>query len=45
MSLGVSVFDKSILRHGFLRAKYDENKLIEELKEIYGANPTVGGPE
>lgn len=45
MSLGESVFEKSLLRHGFLRAKYDEKKLIEELKEIYGANTTLGGPE
>lgn len=45
MKLGKSVFEKSLFRHGLLRAKYDEKKLIEELKEVYGANTTLGGPE
>ena len=42
MSLGKAVFEKSLLRHGLLRAKYDEGKLIDELKEVYGADTTLG---
>jgi predicted acylesterase/phospholipase RssA len=41
-SLGKNVFKKSLLRKGFLRAKYDEDKLIEELKKVYGANTKLG---
>lgn len=42
MSLGKAVFEKSLLRHGLLRAKYDEGKLIDELQEVYGADTTLG---
>jgi uncharacterized protein len=45
MDLGKSVFEKSFLRHGLFRAKYDEKKLIEELKDVYGASTTLGAPE
>ena len=45
MDLGVIVFKKSLLRNGLLRAKYDEAKLIAELKKVYGAKTTLGGPE
>ena len=45
MALGKRVFEKSFLRQGLLRAKYDEAKLIEELKSVYGENTTLGGPE
>jgi len=42
MSLGASVFEKSFFRQGLFRAKYDEGKLIEELKRVYGADTTLG---
>lgn len=45
MSLGKKVFEKSLLRQGLFRAKYDAGKLSEELKEVYGANTALGGPE
>jgi predicted acylesterase/phospholipase RssA len=45
MALGESVFEKSWLRQGLLRAKYDESRLIEELKSVYGENTTLGSPE
>ena len=41
-SLGKNVFKKSLLRKGFLRAKYDEDKLLDELKKVYGANTKLG---
>lgn len=40
--LGHAVFKKSLLRHGYLRAKYDEKKLIKELKKVYGSDTTLG---
>ena len=45
MSLGETVFTRSLLRHGVLRAKYDEESLIAELKKVYGAKTLLGGPE
>ena len=42
MALGNSVFRKSRLRNGLLRAKYDEAKLEEELKKVYGAKTMLG---
>lgn len=45
LALGSSVFQKSWLRQGFVRAKYDEAKLIAELKRIYGPDTKLGGPE
>jgi predicted acylesterase/phospholipase RssA len=42
MALGQSVFERGILDFGILRAKYDEAKLIDELKSVYGANTTIG---
>src|SRR5262245_19505965 len=45
MSLGERVFTRSLMRQGVLRAKYDEDTLIAELKKVYGAKTTLGGPE
>jgi uncharacterized protein len=45
MSLGKAVFEKSFLRQGLFRAKYDAAKLSEELKVVYGAKTALGGPE
>jgi uncharacterized protein len=45
MTLGETVFTRSLLRQGVLRAKYDETKLIAELKKVYGAKTRLGGPE
>jgi hypothetical protein len=40
--LGNRVFKRSLLRQGLLRAKYDEEQLIRELKAVYGADTTLG---
>jgi len=42
--LGARVFKRSLLRQGFIRAKYDEALLIDELKAVFGADATLGGP-
>jgi uncharacterized protein len=43
--LGSAVFQKSFLRQGLLRAKYDKDMLIEKLKEVFGADTTLGDPK
>jgi uncharacterized protein len=45
MMLGERVFTRSLLRQGVLRAKYDDDILIAELKKVYGAKTLLGGPE
>ena len=45
MMLGERVFTRSLLRQGVLRAKYDDETLIAELKKVYGAKTTLGGSE
>lgn len=40
--LGTRVFRRSLLRQGLLRAKYDETRLIEELKNVFGPDTTLG---
>jgi predicted acylesterase/phospholipase RssA len=40
--LGARVFQRSLLRQGLFRAKYDETLLIEELQSVYGADTTLG---
>lgn len=35
-ALGERVFKRSLLRQGLFRAKYDEGRLIQELKAVYG---------
>lgn len=42
LDLGQRVFQKSWFRQGFVRAFYDEAGLIEELKQVYGAETTMG---
>ena len=42
LQLGQTVFQKSWLRQGFVRALYDEAGLISELKQVYGAETTMG---
>jgi len=44
MSLGESVFKKSFLRQGLVRAKYDEDSLIKELQGVYGPKRTLRDP-
>lgn len=44
MQLGKRVFERTLLRQGLLRARYDERKLTEELKDVYGESTTVGDP-
>lgn len=41
--LGSRVFERSFLRQGLFRAKYDERRLIEELKKLFGAEEALGG--
>ncbi|HUP61622.1 MAG TPA: patatin-like phospholipase family protein [Thermoanaerobaculia bacterium] len=41
--LGSRVFERSFLRHGLFRAKYDARLLIEELKDLFGAEEILGG--
>lgn len=43
MELGERVFEKSFFRHGLFRAKYDHDKLNEELTAVYGADTLLGG--
>src|SRR5215469_14582754 len=40
--LGSYVFQRSLLRQGLLRAKYDETRLIEQLQSVFGADTTLG---
>ena len=42
MKLGAEVFERSWLRHGLLRAKYDERKLVDQLKSVFGADTVMG---
>jgi hypothetical protein len=42
-SLGDRVFEKSLFRRGFLRAKYDAQLLTLKLKDLFGADTTLGG--
>lgn len=44
-SLGRRVFERSLLRQVLLRARYDEQALVSELKELFGVDTTLGGPE
>jgi hypothetical protein len=44
MTLGETVFSKSLLRQGLVRAKYDEDSLIKELQGVYGAKRTLRDP-
>jgi hypothetical protein len=44
-ALGRKVFEKSWLRDGAIRAKYDQAALSAELKRVYGEHATLGGPE
>jgi uncharacterized protein len=43
--LGKKVFQKSLFRQGLFRAKYDEGRLIEELKTVYGADTLLRSEE
>jgi uncharacterized protein len=40
--LGSRVFQRSLLRQGLFRAKYDERLLIQELQGVYGADTRLG---
>jgi hypothetical protein len=42
LQLGQTVFQKSWLRQGFVRALYDEAQLISELKQVYGEETAMG---
>jgi uncharacterized protein len=45
LALGRKVFQKSLLRQGVLRAKYDEAALSRELRSVYGAQTPLGSPD
>jgi len=40
--LGEKVFQKSLLRNGLVRAKYDEEELKKQLRSVYGAATLLG---
>lgn len=40
--LGNEVFEKSLLRKGILRAKYDDEGLKKQLRSVYGADTKLG---
>lgn len=40
--LGDGVFEKSLLRDGVIRAKYDDTKLQKQLRSVYGDDTTLG---
>ncbi len=45
-TLGRRVFAKDLTSGwGVIRAKYDDDKLIDELKQAYGADTTLGDPD
>jgi uncharacterized protein len=44
-SLGRRVFERGLIRQILLRAKYDEQSLVAELKDVFGADTTLGGPK
>jgi predicted acylesterase/phospholipase RssA len=44
MRLGSEVFRKSAWRKGIVRARYSEERLTEHLREIFGADTTLGSP-
>jgi uncharacterized protein len=45
MDLAETVFEKSFLRRGLIRAKYDKEKLSEELRKCIGKNTKIGSDE
>ena len=44
LALGRRLFNRSLLREGLLRARYDKRILNSELKELLGADTTLGSP-
>lgn len=44
-SLGRRVFERSLFRQLLLRAKYDEQALVTELKDVFGVDTALGGPQ
>lgn len=40
--LGEKVFEKSLLRDGAVRAKYDKDKLIKQLRGVFGPDTRLG---
>ncbi len=42
IKLGNKVFEKSLFRQGFFRAKYEEKKLSKSLRSILGSDRTLG---
>jgi hypothetical protein len=44
LALGRRLFNRSLLREGLLRARYDKRILNSELKDLLGADTTLGSP-
>lgn len=44
LALGRQVFGRSPLRQGLFRARYDQRALNAQLKEVFGADTTLGSP-
>ncbi len=44
-ALGRGVFKKTLLRKGLTRAKYDKNKLVDALKDTFGADTRMRSEE
>lgn len=45
LTIGKTVFEKSPLRMGLVRAKYSDRKLTKELKAAYGAKTALGSSD
>lgn len=45
MNLGKKVFKRNWFRQGIVRARYDEEELVKQLKAIFGAETQIGGAE
>jgi hypothetical protein len=45
LQLGQRVFEKGFFRKGIFRALYDEEALIDELKNVYGATTNLGSTD
>jgi uncharacterized protein len=44
-AIGSQVFQRTMLRDGLVRARYNKARLIAALKQTYGENTKLGGPE
>ncbi len=45
MTMGRTVFERDWFRHGIIRARYNESKLVEQLQAVFGESTTLGSDE